>query len=86
MVGRLSPISAPAAVILGLAVLASYGCGQSEVAAYCSYGAVSEAQLNGCIDHVTESDVADLNTNAADYGRGELDQCLSDSGPFCEPR
>jgi hypothetical protein len=59
-------------------------CGSEvSVADYCAYGAVSEAQLDGCIDHVDESDVERLDTNAAQYGRGELDKCLSDAGPFC---
>lgn len=52
--------------------------------AYCEYGALSEAQLQGCIDHVTVDDFDRLNTNAARYARGELDKCRRDAGPFCE--
>jgi len=73
-------------VALGIAV-AIPGCadgdGLSSVEAYCSYGAVSERQLAGCIDHVTENDFGDLNTEAARYGRGEIDECMADAGPFC---
>jgi hypothetical protein len=50
---------------------------------YCSYGAVSESQLQGCIDHVGLGQVDSLDTNAAQYGRLEIDECLSDGGPFC---
>ncbi|HEX8743607.1 MAG TPA: hypothetical protein VF712_10780 [Thermoleophilaceae bacterium] len=53
---------------------------------YCSYGAVSDAQLDGCVDHVTEDQVDALDTNAARYARGELQECLEDAGPFCEER
>jgi hypothetical protein len=70
----------------GVAAVAVVGCGQSRVEAYCSYGAVSEAQLQGCIENVTADEVDGYDTNAADYARGELDQCLEDSGPYCEPR
>jgi hypothetical protein len=50
---------------------------------YCAYGAVSEAQLEGCKDHVTFRDVQERSTNAADYAFGG-GECLADSGPFCE--
>jgi len=53
---------------------------------YCAYGAVSQAQLDGCIDHVTPQTVDDYDTNAAEYARGELEECLGDAGPFCEAR
>ena len=78
---RLSIVLAIAASVIALA-----GCGQSRIEAYCSYGAVSEAQLQSCIEHVTEADIDSRSTNAADYARGELDKCLYDAGPFCEPR
>ncbi len=68
------------------ATFACAACGESSVEAYCSYGAVSRAQLDGCTDHVTENDFDHLKTNAARYARGELDKCLADSGPFCEDR
>lgn len=43
--------------------------GETSVADYCAYGAVSEAQLQGCMDHVTAQDVDALDTNAARYVR-----------------
>jgi hypothetical protein len=74
------------------AVLASctQGCidlgGDDMVESYCRYGAVSRAQLEGCIDHVTEADVRSLQTHASQYAFGDLDRCLADAGPFCKPR
>ena len=53
---------------------------------YCAYGAVSKAQLEGCVEHVTPATVNEYRTNAARFARGQLDACLSDSGPFCRPR
>jgi hypothetical protein len=53
---------------------------------YCAYGAMSEAQLVGCTSSVTHDDATSRDTNAAAYARGELDECLSDAGPFCKPR
>jgi hypothetical protein len=49
---------------------------------YCSYGAVSEAQLQGCADHVTPSYVRSHKTEAARYARGEIDSCTG-GGPYC---
>jgi|ERR1044072_377033 hypothetical protein len=57
-----------------------------KVQAYCSYGAVSRAQLEGCIDHVSAAEALDYDTNAGAFARGELEECLADAGPFCETR
>ena len=51
---------------------------------YCSYGAVSEAQLQGCLSNVTEDEIYPLTTNAAEYSRGQILTCEADAGPFCE--
>ncbi len=50
---------------------------------YCRYGAVSNAQLQGCLDHVTTDRINELHTNAARFATGGLESCLGDSGPFC---
>lgn len=72
--------------LVGL-VAALQGCAsRSTVEAYCSYGAVSQEQLDGCVSHVTEEVVDGYDTNAARYARGEIDDCRADAGPFCEPR
>jgi hypothetical protein len=54
------------------------------IADYCAYGAVSQAQLDACIDHVVEGDINGLETNAAQFARREFDECRVDAGPFCE--
>jgi hypothetical protein len=54
------------------------------VADYCSYGAVSNAQREGCLDHVSRDAIDRLDTHAAQFARRDTDECLSDSGPFCE--
>ncbi len=51
---------------------------------YCMYGARSQAQLDGCMSHVTSEEINDLETQAARFARGDTSDCLSDSGPFCE--
>jgi hypothetical protein len=67
---------------------------------YCSYGAVSQAQLDHCIATVSRLVVdgyADgltrKPTNAGRYAYGTLDRCIRDpyddqvdAGPFCKPR
>ncbi len=71
-----------ASVLWAVALLVS-ACGSQEpnVGRYCAYGAVSEAQLVGCIRRVER--VPDTSTRAARYGRYEIDECLADAGPFC---
>ena len=84
------------AALAGYAVLVLAGCGGTGadggpshssgaelVHAYCRYGAVSSAQLRGCIEHVTPEAVLGYKTNAARYAEGDLQGCLGDSGPFC---
>ena len=72
---------------MALTLLLSFvisACGGGDpVARYCEYGSVSQAQLDGCESHVAESDFSDSNTDAARYARGELLDCLANSGPFC---
>jgi hypothetical protein len=79
---RTVPFLSAALVTLALVV----GCGgTNEVTTYCSYGAVSQAQLDGCEQHVTNY-IDGLSTNASRYARGELNQCLADAGPYCVRR
>lgn len=71
-----------------IAVLAGYvlltNDDPDQVTAYCSYGAVSQAQLDGCVEHVSSDDIDALDTEAARYARGERDGCGPQSGPFCQ--
>jgi hypothetical protein len=57
--------------------------GGTSVARYCEYGAVSQAQLDGCESHVTADEIDARDTNAARYAKGKLNSCEADSGPFC---
>jgi hypothetical protein len=56
------------------------------VSDYCSYGAVSEAQLEGCKSHVSYRYVESSNTPAAQFAKGGSSEaeCGSSSGPFCQ--
>jgi len=78
---------APAIVFAVVVVLVGWQTGsdvQSHgITYYCSYGAVSQAQLAECEEHVSSSSINLLHTNAARFARGELEECLEDSGPFC---
>lgn len=53
---------------------------------YCSYGAVSDAQLTACESHVTANDVRSRDTPAARFAEdGSSDAvCGAGSGPFCQ--
>jgi hypothetical protein len=77
--------AAAAAVMISLTACDEIG-GEGMVDAYCRYGAVSRAQLEGCIGHVTEAEVRRLQTHASQYAFGDLDRCLADAGPICTPR
>jgi hypothetical protein len=81
---------------LGVVLLFGAGCGSGDgsdsqengpsIVDYCEYGSVSQAQLDGCIEHVTTEDIRRLSTHAALYAESGLDECLADAGPFCEGR
>jgi hypothetical protein len=57
-----------------------------ELRDYCAYGAVSRAQLTGCLDHVTDQQIERLQTDAAQFATGQIDTCLTDAGPYCADR
>jgi hypothetical protein len=66
-------------------ILSARDSSRQVVAEYCAYGAVSQAQLEGCKDHVGFSDVEEANTPAARFALGsEEEECGSGSGPFCQ--
>lgn len=56
------------------------------VSDYCSYGAVSEAQIAGCTAHVSYRYVESSKSAAARFAiDGSSDaECGAGSGPFCE--
>ncbi len=49
---------------------------------YCSYGAVSDAQFEGCKSHVTADEVRSRRTPAAVFAIEE-GACGGNAGPFC---
>lgn len=57
--------------------------GLKTITAYCQYGSVSRAQMEGCYANVHLDEIDGRNTNAAKWARHELTQCLGDAGPFC---
>jgi len=78
----------PIAVVLAFGVFEGAFVGAQDhehgyIADYCKYGAVSQAQLDGCRRHVDSRDIENLDTDAARFARRDLDDCLSDSGPYC---
>jgi curli biogenesis system outer membrane secretion channel CsgG len=73
--------------VLAVATGALAACGDSitpSVARYCEYGAVNQAQLDGCESHVSVGDFEKSDTNAALYAKYLLTFCRADAGPFCE--
>lgn len=77
---------APVAIVATLAAWGFFGGNNARnhyVRPYCLYGAKSQAQLDGCMSHVTSEEINDLDTQAARFGRGDTSDCLDDSGPFC---
>lgn len=56
--------------------------GHQLVNRYCRYGSVSTAQLDGCLSHVTPSDVVHAHGPARAYAE-TYGRCRADSGPFC---
>lgn len=56
------------------------------IANYCSYGATTWGELQQCFFHADVAEIKRLKTNAAQFGRGELADCLADSGQFCRQR
>lgn len=51
---------------------------------YCKYGAVSDAQLEHCLDHVSRDEIEARETNAARFAKRDIEECRGDAGPFCE--
>lgn len=71
------------AIVSAMFIYASYGSAQSKIRDYCGYGVRSEAQFDGCANHVHIGDFEHSRTNAARFAIGDLNECLADSGPLC---
>lgn len=62
------------------------GVRPSTVEYYCEYGSRTDLQLATCVTHVSRDQALAQDSNASRFARGDLDTCLSDSGPFCQGR
>lgn len=73
-------------VLVAFSVYSGYNGrdGGSYIGDYCGYGAVSQAQLDGCLENVDERRIDRARTEAGRFARGELMECGADSGPFCQ--
>jgi Ca2+/Na+ antiporter len=71
------------AVVAAVFIWTSHDSAQSTIRDYCGYGARSEAQFDGCVSHVHFREIEHRHTNAARFARGEINHCLTDSGPLC---
>jgi hypothetical protein len=70
-------------VAVGYGLVAGVDARDHELGHYCRYGAKSQAQLDGCMSHVTTDDIDKLHTRAADFARGWTSECAAGSGPYC---
>jgi hypothetical protein len=78
---------APGIVILIFALAGAFAGQQvhdtGELHDYCYYGSVSDAEVTGCLSHVTTAHIDQLDTNAARFAKGDINRCLDDAGPYC---
>lgn len=77
---------APAVILAAFCAMgaqAGFSGRDSYLRAYCDYGARSQAQLDGCMSHVTTDDINKRDSQAARFARGETRECLGDAGPYC---
>ncbi len=50
---------------------------------YCEYGSLTKAELFACLAQTPTGSINRLNTDAAQFARGELVKCARTSGPYC---
>ncbi len=82
----------PRSLLMGMlcATLALSACGVDSradanvVEAYCAYGADSEAQFQGCTEHVTVEQVRGYDTSAARFALDDPTSCPADASEYCE--
>ena len=87
--GDMIPAGALSCVGSALVCVAHVTCGSHDrlsVHDYCGYAAAGKAQLERCLDRTAPNDLKGFDTNAGRFGRGELEECLADAGPFCKER
>ena len=54
-----------------------------ELGDYCRYGARSQAEIDSCMKRINTDEIAELDTPAARFSRGETNRCGRGSGPHC---
>lgn len=54
-----------------------------ELGDYCRYGASSQAEIDDCMERVDTDEIAELDTPAARFARGETNVCGPGSGRYC---
>jgi hypothetical protein len=83
----LRSVAVGAAIVAGFfsfSMLSEWQSADRLVADYCAYGAVSNAQLDGCKSHVTANEVRARDTAAAHFAQRDSDECGAGSGPLCD--
>ena len=82
---RFSLATAIVGGFLSWMVITDVGHAHRLVEDYCSFGSMSERQLETCKTHVTANHVQSIHTPAARFALGGSDEnCGASSGPFCE--
>jgi hypothetical protein len=71
--------------VLSWMVIGDISSANQLVEDYCSYGAVSERQLETCQTHVSANHIRSIDTPASRFAQGDSTaECSTGSGPFCE--
>jgi hypothetical protein len=66
-------------------VIVELGDADRLVEEYCSYGAVSQRQLETCQTHISANRVRSIDTPASWFAQGDSTaECGAGSGPFCQ--
>jgi hypothetical protein len=84
--GHLIALLAVSAAFLGVSALSVWDARDAArrlVTDYCSYGATSNAQLDGCLSHISAGYVLRHHTRAARFATNFDADCGQRSGPFC---
>lgn len=87
---RFLALSAPLIVLLALGIYgvadfpAARDWGENTVGNYCAWGAVSEAQFQGCVNNVSLQQVRGLDSQAARFAVDREAVCGSAPGIYCK--
>jgi hypothetical protein len=81
--GALIVVSVALAGGWAFALVAALDAREKELGWYCKYGAQSQAEIDDCLSSVNTDDIAELDTPAARFARGETFECGHGSGRYC---